>query len=205
MTFPLHVAAANNNVDCLGALHEASASDLECVDIVGRTPLLVAAESASVNASAFLLRAGSSLAHRDEGNRCFNDLALSSGGAVFVALFEVAGLAKPITHIRGSIIAYPDLDPDRGVVLFPWEGTGIVVGPSNADHQIVPASRKPCIVSIELHNKGTMPIMFQCNYEAIHGSYVFEPNNGQVPPNSTKMIRVAMQLRESKSLDLLVH
>jgi hypothetical protein len=167
--------------------------------------LLVAAESASVNASAFLLRAGSSLAHRDEGNRCFNDLALSSGGAVFVALFEVAGLAKPITHIRGSTIAYPDLDPDRGVVLFPWEGTGIVVGPSNADHQIVPASRKPCIVSIELHNKGTMPIVFQCNYEAINGSYAFEPNNGQVPPNSTKMIRVAMQLRESKSLDLLVH
>ena len=106
---PLHIAAAANNVECMTALFKSGATDMEHTDAIGRTPLLCAAEAAAVNATVYLLKEGANLHAKDESGRGFTDLSTVSGGATFVALFEVAQLTSPSGTSPCSAIIPPVL------------------------------------------------------------------------------------------------
>lgn len=192
---PLHIAACANNVECIDALLAAHSTATEQGDTLGRTPLLCAAEHASVNATVLLLGKGANLQHRDESGQGFTDLATTSGGAVFVALFEVAKLLVAKVSLSGGSIVYPNLDPNNATLLFP---VNVGVLAAHAKGQIVPRG-KPSIVSISFTNSGLKPVLFKCSTSGT-GVYKFDPTYGKVDAKTTKVIRVCMQLGDSRLL-----
>jgi hypothetical protein len=192
---PLHVAACANNVACIAALFTSSATAIEHTDSLGRTALLSAAEKASVNATVMLLTRGANLNAKSEAGQGFTDLATLSGGAVFVALFEVAELLVPQVSLKGGSIFYPNLDANNATLLFP---VNVGVLATNAKDQIVPRG-KPSVVTFSVTNAGTKPVLFKCSTTGT-GEYMFDPIFGQVDAKSTKMLRVCMQLSSSRLL-----
>jgi len=192
---PLHVASSANNVECMAALFTSGATHLEHTDAIGRTPLLCAAEAAAVNATLYLLKTGANLLAKDEADRGFTELATASGGATFVALFEVAELLIPSVALKGGNIFYPNLDPNNATLLFP---VNVGVLATNAKDQIVPRG-KASIVSIEFTNSGHKPVAFKCTTRG-GGLYGFDSKYGLVPAQSTQIIRVQMKLDDSRLL-----
>lgn len=192
---PLHIGASANNVECMVALFKSGATNMEHTDEIGRTPLLCAAESAAVNATVYLLKIGANLHAKDESGRGFTDLSTVSGGATFVALFEVASLVRPAVSLKGGSIFYPNLDVTNATLLFP---VNVGVLATNAKDQIVPRG-KPSIVSVDFTNSSPKAVLFRWSTTGI-GKYGFDAQYGIVPAKSSKTIRVQMMLTDSRLL-----